>query len=213
MASLGRDIIKGIAITGGVILLFFLVIGLLFFGMIGGFQKTYTPSEMVESFDDHKQEINEPISYFSTMAPKDKVIEIEFNDDEELNRFGFTPPCDTSQKWFLDWDVQVESSLMDSLMDCLGWDLNQVRVLKKKLDAADCIQIGRNLEGTHIGFKRSGMQMYSYVVYHQPVSDSLRTVIESHHMHLFANDTLAVEWAGGASGLQTWPDQMWDDLK
>lgn len=213
MASLGRDIIKGLAIAGGVILLFFLVIGLLFFGMIGGFQKSYTPSEMVESFHDHKQEVNELITYFRSMVPKDKFVEIEFEDDDELTRFGFAPSCDTSQKWFLDWNVQVESSQMDSLIDCLGWDINQVRELKEKLDAADCIQIGNTVEGTHIGFKRSGMQMYSYMVYQQPLSDSLRTEYEKYHTLLFANDTLAVEWAGGAIGLQTWPEKLWGDLK
>ncbi|MBL7982619.1 MAG: hypothetical protein JNL52_12505 [Flavobacteriales bacterium] len=213
MASLGRDIIKGLAIAMGAILLFFLVIGLFFYGLIGGFDRTYTPSEMVEAFDDHKQEINELISYFNNMVPQGKFVEIEFDDDDELTRFGFTPPCDTSQKWFLDWDVRVESSQMDSLMDCLGWDLNQVRELKKILDAADCIQIANHADGTHIGFKRSGMQMYSYYIFHPPVSDSLRTVYESYHTLLFANDTLAVEWAGGAIGLQTWPEKLWGDLK
>jgi hypothetical protein len=213
MASLVRDMFKGLVIAIGVLLLFALLLVGGFMWMMGGFDRTYSPSEMVESFEEHRSEMHELIHYFYSIVPEGKHVEIEFSSDDELGRFGFSPTSDTSMKYFLDWLVKTGSPKMDSARACLNWTVEQVDILKEKLDAADCIQIENTSEGTRLGFKRSGMHMYFFEIFNEPQSDSTIAAIEHWGSTLFASDTLAVQWLGGAIGVQSWPEKYRDDLK
>lgn len=213
MARIVEGMMKVLGIASGVLLILALVFVIGFIWIAGGFDRKYTPSEMVESFEEHRGEIHELIRYFRSITPEGKHVEIEFTSDDELNLFGFSPTCDSSEQRFWASDVMTDSPKMDPAMTCLGWTTQKMALLKEKLDAADCIQIENMTDGTRLGFKRSGMHMYFFEVFDEPRTDSAIAEIEHWGARLFACDTLAVLWLGGAIGAQTWPERYRDDLK
>lgn len=80
---------------------------------------------------------------------------------------------DITEPMFLEWDLSTKTAKMDSLIKPLGWSRATLAELKEKLDNAGCIQIESG-EPTKIGFKRSGMGIYFFNVFDNPMPDSLK---------------------------------------
>jgi hypothetical protein len=76
-----------------------------------------------------------------------------------------------------------------------------LKTLKEKLDKANCIQIESG-EPAKIGFQRSGMGMYSFNVFDNPIPDSLRNNYNDSCTYIMATDRLVLEYGGGAVGSQ-----------
>jgi hypothetical protein len=90
---------------------------------------------------------------------------------------------------------------MDSIIQSMGWTRETFRALKEKLDNADCIQIESG-EPAKIGFKRSGMGMYSFNIFDKPIPDSLKAHYNDSCTYILVNDRLVLEYGGGAFGGQ-----------
>jgi hypothetical protein len=90
---------------------------------------------------------------------------------------------------------------MDSILSTIGWNRTTLKNLKEKLDNANCIQIESG-EPTKIGFKRSGMGMYSFNVFEKPITDSQKTLYRDTCSYIIASDRLILEYGGGAIGPQ-----------
>lgn len=73
-----------------------------------------------------------------------------------------------------------------------------------ELDKANCIEI-ENGEPTTIGWQRSGMGMYSYVLFEKPIADSLKKQYNDSCTYILYNDRLVLEYGGGAFGPQCFP--------
>lgn len=192
-------IIFGIAILfGGAYLIFVL-------SAFGVFDKSYSPIDLVENYNERKVEINELKHFFEKIVPNDKSIEIEFANNDKLFRFGIASLNSSGkpdyETMFLEWDLKVDSKKMDSLIKPLGWTQQTLKTLKEKLDNADCIQIESG-EPTKIGFKRSGMGMYFFNVFDDPVPDSLMNHYNDSCTYLLINRKLVLEYGGGAVGEQ-----------
>ena len=90
---------------------------------------------------------------------------------------------------------------MDSILSKIGWNRTTLITLKEKLDDANCIQIESG-EPTKIGFKRSGMGMYSFNVFDKPITDSVRNLFGDTCNYIIVSDKLILEYGGGAIGPQ-----------
>ena len=90
---------------------------------------------------------------------------------------------------------------MDSIIKPMGWTRETLKTLKEKLDKANCIQIESG-EPAKIGFQRSGMGMYSFNVFDNPIPDSLRNNYNDSCTYIMATDRLVLEYGGGAVGSQ-----------
>lgn len=167
----------------------------------GGFDKDYSVSKLQGNFEKNKKEIYELRSFYKSIVPENKFVEIEFEDKNTLGRFGIKELNQSNKKMYLEWDVEINSERTDSIISTLGWTRETLKQLKRKLDKANCIQIESG-EPTKIGFQRSGFGMYSFNIFSQPIPDSLRQNYNDSCRYILVDDFLALEYGGGAIGTQ-----------
>ena len=200
-----KKIIKGILILCGIGLVIFIGYIVMIISAFGGFDKDYSVTELKENFKKNKTEIYELKRYFNEIVPKNRFVEIEFDNDNTLTRFGIKPldktAGDPNGPMFLEWDLQINTERMDSIIKPMGWTRETLKALKERLDKANCIQIESG-EPAKIGFQRSGMGMYSFNVFDNSIPDSLRKNYNDSCTHIMATDRLVLEYGGGAIGGQ-----------
>jgi hypothetical protein len=200
-----KIIIRVILILIGVAILSFIGFILFFIYAMGVFDKDYSVTELKENFEKNKIQIYELKHYFNNIVSKHRFVEIEFENSTTLFRFGIealdTTVGNPYGPQYLDWDVNINSNKVDSVIKPLGWSRETLNKIKYKLDKADCIQIESG-EPTKIGFKRSGLGMYSFIVFDYPIPDSLKSKNNDGKTYILVNDYLALEFSGGAAGPQ-----------
>jgi hypothetical protein len=200
-----KNIIKGILILCGIGLVIFIGYFVMIISAFGGFDKDYSVTELQENFKKNKTAIYELKKYFNDIVPKNRFVEIEFNDDNTLFRFGIkaldTTAGDPNGPMFLEWDLKINTQQMDSIIKPMGWTRETLKTLKEKLDRANCIKIESG-EPSKIGFQRSGMGMYTFNVFDNPIPDSLRNNYNDSCTYIMVTDRLVLEYGGGAAGNQ-----------
>ena len=200
-----KKILIGISIVIGIGILVFIGWTLMVVSAFGGFDKDYSVTDLKENFEKNKTEIYELKRYFNEIVPKNRFVEIEFDNDITLGRFGIKALDSTAGNpngpMFLEWDLKTNTAKMDSLIEPMGWTRETLKTLKEKLDKADCIQIESG-EPTKIGFKRSGMGMYSFNVFDEPIPDNLIEQYNDSCTYILVNRKLVLEYGGGAIGSQ-----------
>jgi hypothetical protein len=204
-----KKIFKWTLIIVGVGLLlfvaYFIYASMAFSGALDSF---HTKQELIDNYNKRQTQILELKRYFNSVVPRDKQVEIEFESDTKLFRFGISP-IDTATgsiiyPIFLEWNLKTTSDKVDSVIATIGWTQQTLKTLKKKLDDADCIQIESG-EPTKIGYQRSGMGMYFYNVFDKPVADSLKKYYNDSCTYILYNNKLVLEYGGGAVGSQCFP--------
>lgn len=185
----------------------FVILAVLSFSSV--FDTSHTKQELIDNYTKRQVQILDLKSYFNSIVPKDKQIEIEFESDNQLFRFGVYP-IDTMKgniiyPIFLDWNLNTHSDKVDSVIRSIGWDQETLSTLKQKLDGANCIQVASG-EPTKIGWQRSGMGIYSYNVFDKPIADTLKTRYNDSCSYIFYNDKIVLEYDGGAIGSQCFPE-------
>ena len=198
-----KKILITLSIVIGIIIVAFIGYLLIIIAAFGGFDKDYSVSDLKENFEKNKTEILELKRYFNEIVPKNRFVDIEFKDDMTLGRFGISPLDSTAGNpnvvKFLEWDLKINTPKMDSLVTSIGWTRETLKTLKEKLDKANCIQISSG-DPSKIGFKRSGMGMYSFNVFRQPIPDHLIEQYNDSCTYIFVNKELVLEYGGGAFG-------------
>lgn len=195
-----KKVIIGISIILGIGLLLFIGWWIMLISAFGGFDKDYSVTELKENFEENRTAIYELKKYYIEIVPDDYFVEIEFENDNTLGRFGIKD-SNSNGPMFLEWDLKINTERMDSIIQSIGWTRETLKTLKDKLDNADCIQI-QSGEPTKIGFKRSGMGMYSFNVFDKPISDNLIEQYNDSCTYILVNKRLALEYGGGAIGSQ-----------
>jgi hypothetical protein len=171
----------------------------------GGLDKDYSVTELKENFESKRVEIYELKKYFNEIVPNNRLVQIEFDNDNTLSVF-FIKALDKregepDEPMFLEWDLKTNTQRMDRIIKPLGWTRETLKKLKDKLGDANCIGIESG-EPTKIEFQRSGMGMYSFNVFDKPISDKEKTQYNDSCTYILANDNLILEYGGGAIGSQ-----------
>lgn len=197
--------LKGI----GIVILIALMV--MIYDMFSGIDEYHTKQELIDNYNKRRNEIYEVKKYFQTIVPKNRKVEIEFESNKKLSRFGVYSindalSKDSTQVYFLEWNLKTTSEKVDSVITSLGWTQTTLKILKAKLDDANCIQIESG-EPTIIGFHRSGMGMYFYNLFEKPISKDLWKIYNDSCNHLIYNEELALEYEGGVLGAQCFPDK------
>ena len=195
-----KKIIIGISIFLGLGLVAFIGWWVMLISAFGGFDKDYSITDLKENFEENKAAIYELKKYYREIVPDEYFVEIEFENDNTLGRFGIKD-YNSNRPMFLEWDLEIKTERMDSILKPIGWTRETLKTLKVKLDNADCIQIESG-EPTKIGFKRSGMGMYSFNVFDKPIPDNLIEQYNDSCTFILVNKRLALEYGGGAIGSQ-----------
>ena len=194
-----------IFIVGGLLLIGAIVFSVMLSMAFGGFDKSYSVSELKDEYFSKEKEIGELIMYYNQIKPDGYSINIEFEDDKTLNRLQISAHKDSlNQAIYQKWDVDVNDLQKDSLKNILKWDEEDIVKLKEKLDKANCISV-EDGEPIKIGFKRSGLGMYSFNIFQEIQTD--RSAFKNRCEYILVNRNLMLEYGGGAVGPQCFPKQ------
>lgn len=109
-----------------------------------------------------------------------------------------------SSKYYQQWDVRIKDIEKTDIGKELGWNEEKFRLLKEKLDDANCISIADG-EPVQVGFKRSGLGMYFFNIFQKKETD--RNLFNDGCQYILINNKLALEYGGGAIGSQCFPKQ------
>jgi hypothetical protein len=198
-------ILKSILILFGIGLLLFIGYFVYLAYTIGAFDKDYSVTDLKNNFEKRKKEIYTLKKYYSGIVPKTKCIGIEFENNRTIGILRIVPIDSMSRKpkdiYFYEYDMKINSTRTDSIITSLGWTKETIKELKKKLDDANCIGI-ENGNPTKINYQRSGLGMYSFNLFDQPISGSLRKQYNDSCTYILINDSLSLEYGGGAIGQQ-----------
>lgn len=171
-------------------------------------EKYYVNKDVVENYQQRERQIIELSKYYNSIVPKNKFVEIEFDDDNTLFRFGVYS-IDTTTKnlilpGFLNWHLKTSSNEVDSVIKTIGWNLRTLKVIKQRLDSAKCISIESGTP-SKIGFQRRDLGKYYYLIFDKPMSDSLKMVYKAGCAYNPYNDKVVFEWGAGAVGSGCYP--------
>ena len=192
----------------------FLIIFGIIFSIIGGFYlflhiafdgiftgPSYNKKDLIENYEERKEEILEAKNYFKSILPNGASVTIEFDNDKELGIFHVK----VDSIYQSNWNLKLKSPKVDSLLTELKWTTKELKILKEKLDKANCISIGGN-DPVVIGWQRSGMGMFSYVIFDQDLTKNKIKEYNDGCTYIFYKDNVVLEYGGGAIGMQCFPE-------
>lgn len=196
-----KKIIKWVLIISGVGL--FAYVGFWIYAMTvfsGAFDKFYSTQDLIDNYNKKAAEIAEIKSYVNKMVPTNKSVDIELDGNRKISIFHVVD----NGNYDSNWDIKLNSSKTDTLLQKLGWTKETLKLLKEKLDNANCISVESG-EPCKIGFQRSGMGKYFYILFDKPIADSLKSNYNDSCTYILYNDKVVLEYGGGAVGPQCFP--------
>jgi len=157
--------------------------------------------DLTENYEQKSKEIFELKTFINSVVPANRLVDIEFDDNNTLSIFHVT----VDGNYDSNWDIETNSDKADTLLQKLGWTTETLKTLKDKLDKANCISVASG-DPCQIGFHRSGMGKYFYNLFNRPIADSLKTSYNDSCTYILYKDNVVLEWGGGAIGNQCFPD-------
>ena len=192
-----REIIKVVLILCAIPIIAFIILMIILQITFNGFDKDYSVSDLKENFYEKKSEIYEVKNYLNSITSLNNSVHIEFDDSDRLGIFH----VNINGKFENNWDVEINSSKADSLLNSLGWNKENLMILKSKLDKANCIGVSSG-EPCVISFQRSGMGIYSFLVFDDPIPNDQKSSFNDSCSFIMVNDKLVLEFSGGVLGSQ-----------
>ena len=105
-----------------------------FSSLLGAVDEFHSYQELVDNYKSKTQEIQELNTYIDHIVPPDKYVFIEFKDNTMLEIFHIK----STGEYRNNWDIEIKSNKADSLLTQLGWTTENLKILKQKLDNANC---------------------------------------------------------------------------
>jgi hypothetical protein len=224
--TLGQ-IIKGILVIIVLGVLLFIGYWLFIFFSFGLFDSS-SKEELIDNYKNNEKEISELKSYFTSITPKDCRVYIEFSGKRDIDLWVYE--TDRKNKaggdivLFQQWNINPyhydeeakthydsleyspKTKSLELVKQKLRWTDDTFEQIKTKLDRAECISVSSG-EPTEIGFERSGMGKYSYVVFSNSISKNLITNYNDSCTYIFYKDKVVLKYEGGTIGSQCFPDK------
>ncbi len=171
-------------------------------------EKEYSNKDVIDNYNSYKDQIAELKTFFNSVVPRNKFVEIEFEGDTRLFRLGIYN-VDTITKeiiypGFLEWDLKTNSKKVKTAIASIGWTQNILETLKLKLGKVNCISIESG-EPCKIGFQRRDMGKYYYVLFEKSMCDSIGSFYKKHCAYNYYNKYVVFEWGNGAVGSGCYP--------
>lgn len=184
--------------------------------------------DLSDNYESKQLQIKELCEYVNEITKSGNCFEIEFESDRRIAYFyasirgvdsitgivshttvfadsNYNEGGNESNR-----NLDIESPYVDVYLAKLGWTRNDLTVLKQKLDDANCISVESKYPFTYsikgdrlsIGYKRTGLGMYSYVVFDEVLSDSLIHLYNDSCKYIYYKDNIVFEYKGGVVGKQ-----------
>lgn len=170
--------------------------------------------ELIANYDRNSKNIADLIDLYRRMAPRDYIISMELKSSStapgmvESIDFQVYKKSLIGEPEFIDgdWDMRYGSAELDSLLSIVGWDRTNLLVVKNLLQTARCISIQNNQDHYEIGFERSGLGKYFYMVFpKKPSKKQLEQYSDACH-YFYYKDNVILKYIGGMAGPQCFTD-------
>lgn len=171
-------------------------------------------AELIDNYEERSQEIQNLKNEFNKVVPKDYIVALEMKlSDTPLHSIESIDfeiyKKDKSGKIDLidaEWGLKYGSEELDSLLKIIDWDMMTFTGIKNLFQVANCISI-QNGNQTEIGFSRSGLGKYSYLLF----PEKLLTVPQIKEYndgceYIYYKENIVLKYDGGMAGPQCFTD-------
>ena len=150
---------------------------------------------MISNIDTNYEKISYLKQQYSKLVPLDYIVSIEFEPANNVFSIeeSITLKIDSKDTSMQQWQLSYTSDTLQKMLHIIGWNTGTVMQVKKMLTDVRCISI-ENGKATTIGFSRSGMGIYSYLLSDEKLNTDAGQ---------YSNEC---EYEGGAIGPQCFPD-------
>lgn len=171
--------------------------------------------QLTQNIDTNYLNILAVKTFFKKLVPKGYAIYIEFKPPEQiLNRgesidfwvFRKGKKTGDNDMVFQEWNIELNSDRLDTLLNFTTLKRKDLQELKAYLDKANCISVS-NEDEFEIGYARSGMGKYSYLIFDSPLSKEDQKEYNNGCEYIFYKDNIVLAYGGGAIGPQCFPDR------
>ena len=161
---------------------------------------------MISNIDTNYEKISYLKQQYSKLVPLDYIVSIEFEPANNVFSIeeSITLKIDSKDTSMQQWQLSYTSDTLQKMLRIIGWNTGTVMQVKKMLTDAHCISIENGKETT-IGFSRSGMGIYSYLISDEKLNTDAGQYSNECNYILYKNNVL-LEYEGGAIGPQCFPD-------
>ena len=168
------------------------------------------PDIMAEHYDDNESAFQDLINYTNQSLDKGAEMRLEF----EHGDISIFHVRSNDSIWSCHWDVTSEEKI-DSLMQVVGLDQEELKNIRRKLRKLGCISI--ETATTHsdyadIGFRRVGLGKYSYRIYNRSMNPEEKKEYDEDPMFIPYTDRVVFEYGGGAIGPQSFGEDIKKDF-
>ena len=188
-----------LGILGTLFVGFLIFLHFAFDGLFTG--PSYNKSDLISNYEKQKSEIIDVRDYYKSILPENKSVSIEFGKGKDLEIFHFR----NDSIYESNWNLKIGTPKVDSLLNELHWTENELNKLQEMLKSANCISIA-GTEPIVIGWQRSGMGKFSYVIFDQNLNEDKINDYNDGCTNIFYKDNLILEYGGGAIGMQCFPE-------
>jgi hypothetical protein len=162
---------------------------------------------LVNNISRKKAKINELVKSYNALVPKGYSVFIEFNPEDKLFSIPASIDLHITQGAETDTgnDLPYGSAELNKKLATVGWNTQTLDAIKKLLANAGCISIENN-EVTIVGFARSGMGKYGFLVFPKVLNNKEITEYNDGCHYIYHENNLVLTYGGGAVGPDCFPD-------
>jgi hypothetical protein len=168
--------------------------------------------DLIKNLDTNYINIENAIILFKELIPMELEVSIEFNPTKKALKLSesidiWCRQIDKSGGWtpvFQEWNVEISSTKLDSLLKIIHIERNKLEKLRSSLVKANCISVD-NKHPTEVGFKRSGMGKYYYVIFDHNLTSSEIKQYNNGCEYIYYKDNIVLMYGSGAIGSQCFP--------
>ncbi|MEO3407437.1 hypothetical protein AAFN85_26190 [Mucilaginibacter sp. CAU 1740] len=151
-------------------------------------------------------------SRYAKLVPRNYTVSIEFEPENRIFNIKesidlkITAIKNKETTVTQDWQLEPDGEKLNKMLKIVSWNKETLKTIKRLLIEAHCISI-ENGKNTEIGFARSGLGMYSYLLLDQPLGERQKQVYNDSCRYIPYNNSVVLEYEGGAAGPQCFPDR------
>lgn len=171
--------------------------------------------ELIANIDKNYTKIIELIRYYKKIIPPIYKVYIEFNPYQLQEKKAktidfrvFKKQNDTFDKEiFQEHNIELNTPQLDNLLKKSPLNRQNLQELKSYLEKANCISIENTNEYYEIGFARSGLGKYYYLIFNKPLT--LKQIDEYNDKceHIYYKGNIVLMYGGPAFGSACFPDE------
>jgi len=167
--------------------------------------------ELIQNIDLNYEKINILKTQYAKLVPANYTVSIEFNHEnkivstKETIDLKITLLENKETTVTQEWNLEYNSKKLTSMLAMLKWNNETLTSIKKLLTDANCVSI-ENGQITTIGFSRSGMGKYSYLLFDNNLTATQVKQYNNGCRDIYYKNNIVLEYGGGAVGPQCFPD-------